>query len=75
MSDSHDALADLDRSMEEAFERGLLELAIHRVEKRVKSATWQAFRLTAVDNSPGADAARQLGMQVAHFFVAKHRIR
>jgi RNA polymerase sigma-70 factor (ECF subfamily) len=61
--------------MEEAFERELLELAMNRVEKRVKSATRQAFRLTAVDSSPGADAARQLGMQPAQVFVAKHRIR
>lgn len=32
-------------------------------------------QLTAVDGLPGAEAARKLGMPVAHVFVAKHRIQ
>jgi hypothetical protein len=75
MSDSHDALANLERSIEGALERELMEQAMHRVEKRVKSATWHAFRLIAVDGSPWADAASQLGMQPAQVFVTKHRMR
>ena len=27
----------------------MLELAMHRVKKRVKPATWEAFRLTVVE--------------------------
>jgi RNA polymerase sigma-70 factor (ECF subfamily) len=75
IADSHDALADLERRMEEAFERELLELAMRRIARRVKPATWQAFRLTAIENRPGAEAAKELGMQVAHVFVAKHRVQ
>ena len=39
-----------------------------------RPATWQAFRLTAIDDRPGAEAAKVLGMHVAHVFVAKHRV-
>jgi RNA polymerase sigma-70 factor (ECF subfamily) len=61
--------------MEDAYDRELFELATRRVEKRVKPATWQAFRLTAIEKRPGAEAAKELGMQVAHVFVAKHRVQ
>jgi RNA polymerase sigma factor (sigma-70 family) len=75
IADSHDALVDLEKQMEEALDRELFELAMRRVEKRVKPTTWQAFRLTVIDNRPGAEVARELGMRVAHVFVAKHRVQ
>ena len=75
IADSHDALADLEKRMEDAFEREILELAMRRVESRVKPTTWQAFRLTAIENRPGVEAAKELRMQVAHVFVAKHRVQ
>ena len=75
IADSHDALADLEQQMEEALDRELLDLAMQRVEKRVKPMTWQAFRRTAIDNRPGPEVADELGMQVAHVFVAKHRVQ
>jgi len=75
LANSHDPLADLEQQLEDAFDRELLELAMRRVEKRVKSITWQAFRLTAIENRPGPEAARELQMPVAHVFVAKHRVQ
>jgi RNA polymerase sigma-70 factor (ECF subfamily) len=75
IADSRDALADLETRMEDAFEREILELAMRRIEKRVKPATWQAFQLTAIENRPGAEVAKELQMQVAHVFVAKHRVQ
>ena len=75
IADSHDALVDLEKQMEEALDRELFELAMHRVEKRVKPTTWQAFRRTVIDNRPGPEVARELGIQVAHVFVAKHRVQ
>jgi RNA polymerase sigma-70 factor (ECF subfamily) len=75
IADSHDALVDLEKQMEEALDRELLELAMHRVERRVKPTTWQAFRRTVIDNRAGPEVARELGMQVAHVFVAKHRVQ
>lgn len=74
IADSHDALEDLEKRMEDAFEGELLELALRHVKNRVKPATWMAFQLTALENRTGAEAAKELQMQVAHVFVAKHRV-
>jgi RNA polymerase sigma-70 factor (ECF subfamily) len=72
--DSNDALEDLERQMENAYERELLDVAMIRVEKRVKPLTWEAFRLTYVENLTGAAAAAKLDLQPSHVFVAKHRV-
>jgi RNA polymerase sigma-70 factor (ECF subfamily) len=74
VADSSDAPADLEKEMQQAFERELLDLAMRRVEERVKPSTWQAFRLTSIENQSGAQAAEQLGMPVSSVFVAKHRV-
>jgi RNA polymerase sigma-70 factor (ECF subfamily) len=74
MADSHDALADLEKQMENAFDEELLELAMRRVEQRVKPTTWEAFRLTHVENRSGAEAAERLNMPASQVFVAKHRV-
>jgi RNA polymerase sigma-70 factor (ECF subfamily) len=74
IADSSDALADLEQQMEQAFERELLELAMRRVEPRVKPSTWEAFRLTAIENLSGIEAAGRLGMVVSSVFVHKHRV-
>jgi RNA polymerase sigma-70 factor (ECF subfamily) len=60
--------------MENAYERELLDLAMVRVETRVKPTTWEAFRLTYVENMTGAAAAAKLELQPSHVFVAKHRV-
>jgi RNA polymerase sigma-70 factor (ECF subfamily) len=75
IADSRDALADLERRMEDAFDRELLGLAMRRVEPRVKPVTWRAFQLTALQSRTGAEAAVELGMPVAHVFVARHRVQ
>src|SRR5262249_59068052 len=70
-----EARSDRERQLVDAFDRELLELAMHRVQKRTKPANWDAFRLTAVEGLSGADVARRLGIPVAHVFVAKHRVQ
>lgn len=75
VADSAEAQSDLERQIEEAFERELLEVAMHRVKGRVKPITWDAFHLTAIEGLAGAEAAHRLGMPVAHVFVAKHRVQ
>ncbi len=74
IADSSDALADLEKEMQQAFERELLELAMRRVEERVKPNTWQAFRLTSIESLSGAEAAERLNVPVSSVFVAKHRV-
>ena len=74
ITDSKDALADLEDQMQRAFEQELLALAMRRVQGRVKPSTWEAFRLTAVENLQGIEAAARLNMAVSHVFVHKHRV-
>jgi RNA polymerase sigma factor (sigma-70 family) len=75
LAQSPDALAELGRNFEGAFDSELLGLAMHRVEKRVKPRTWQAFQLTTVEGLSGADAAERLEMPVAQLYVAKNRVQ
>jgi RNA polymerase sigma-70 factor (ECF subfamily) len=65
---------DLTVQLEEAFDLELLELATGRVRQRVAPATWDAFRLTALESRSGAEAATHLGMQVAAVFKAKSNV-
>jgi RNA polymerase sigma factor (sigma-70 family) len=74
IADSADAQSDLERRLEDGFEAELIDLAMHRVKKRVKPSTWQAFQLTVVEGLSGADAAQKLQIPVAHVFVAKNRV-
>jgi RNA polymerase sigma-70 factor (ECF subfamily) len=74
IADSDDALADLENQLEQAFQQELLELAMRRVEERVKPTTWQAFRLTHVENLSGTEAAERLKVPVSQVYVAKHRV-
>jgi RNA polymerase sigma-70 factor (ECF subfamily) len=72
--DARAALDDLRSRIEDAHDRELLELAMRRVEKRVKPANWRAFQVTAIEGRTGADAAKDLGMPVARVFIGKHRV-
>jgi RNA polymerase sigma-70 factor (ECF subfamily) len=74
IADSAEAQSDLEQKLQDAFERELLELAMHRVKQRVKPGTWDAFQLTAIEGNSGADAARKLQVPVAHVFVVKNRV-
>jgi RNA polymerase sigma-70 factor (ECF subfamily) len=75
IADSSAARSDLEREIEDAFDAELLELAMHRVKKRVKSTTWQAFQLTVIEGLSGVDAAQKIQIPVAHVFVAKNRVQ
>jgi len=70
-----EARADLERQIEEIFDRELLELAISKVQERVAAPTWHAFRLIAFEGHSGAEASRLLQIPVASVFVAKHRVQ
>jgi RNA polymerase sigma-70 factor (ECF subfamily) len=66
---------DLVAELDEEFDRELLDEAMARVQLRVEPHTWEAFRLTALENLSGAETARQLGIKVATVFVAAGRVR
>ncbi len=70
-----EAREDLERRLEEQFDQELLERAMQVVREQVAPHNWEAFRLTAVDGVPAAEAARQLGMQVARVYAARSHIQ
>lgn len=75
MLQSIEAREDLIMQLEEEFDREILNEAIVRVRMRVAPQTWEAFRLTALEGCSGAEAAKQIPMQMAQVFVAKRRVR
>jgi RNA polymerase sigma-70 factor (ECF subfamily) len=75
IADSAEAQSDLERQLEDAFDRELLEAAMHRIKGRTKPVNWEAFHLTAMEGLSGAEVARKLAIPVGHVFVAKHRVQ
>ena len=74
-ADLVDARDDLERELEGLFDRDLFQIAMRRVEKRIKPVTWSAFRLMVLDGLSGQEAGQQLQVPVAHVFVAKNRVQ
>jgi len=72
---SLEARADLEKNLDDAFDRELLEEAMTRVRQRVAHQTWEAFRLTALEGLSGAEAGARIPMQVAQVFVARRRVQ
>jgi RNA polymerase sigma factor (sigma-70 family) len=63
------------RRLAEVFDEELLERAMATVRGSVAPHTWEAFRLTALLQQSGAEAARQLAMPVMHVYVARQRVQ
>jgi RNA polymerase sigma-70 factor (ECF subfamily) len=61
--------------LDEEFERELLDEAMARVQARIQPRTWQAFRMLAVEQVSGAEAAARLDMKVATVFVARSKVQ
>jgi RNA polymerase sigma-70 factor (ECF subfamily) len=70
-----EARDDLLRRIEDEFDLELLEQAMAFVRTKVEPATWEAFRLTALEGLTGADAAHQLGKQVATVYVLRSNVQ
>lgn len=69
------AREDLVREMEAEYERELFEEALKRVREQVPAQQWEAFRLTALDQLSGAEAAARLGMLVATVYTARSKVQ
>jgi RNA polymerase sigma factor (sigma-70 family) len=72
--DSVEAREELVRQLEEQYDGELLEQAMARVRLRVASHTWEAFKLTALDGVPAAEAAIRLHMKIATVYEARSSI-
>lgn len=73
--ESLEARDDLQDRMREAFDLEVMELAMERVQARVTPATWEAFRLTAVDNLSGTEAAARLGQTLMNIYKARSNVQ
>jgi RNA polymerase sigma-70 factor (ECF subfamily) len=73
--DNVEARDDLVKHLEEEYARQLLEEAMIKVRLRVAPATWEAFRLTALENLSGAEASQRLGIPASQVFVNKFRVQ
>jgi RNA polymerase sigma-70 factor (ECF subfamily) len=66
---------DLWCQLEEECNRELLEHAMIRVRLRVRPATWEAFRLAALEDLAGEEVAGRLGMKVSQVYIAKSKVQ
>ncbi len=70
-----EARDDLERRLDELFDRELLEHAMIRVRAQVAATTWKAFWMVAFEGHSGAEASQLIGIPVASVFLAKHRVQ
>ena len=66
---------DLVRRLDEQLDQEVLAEAQARVQQRVEPHTWEAFRLTALEELSGAEAAARLGLKVATVYKAKSKVQ
>jgi RNA polymerase sigma-70 factor (ECF subfamily) len=59
---------------QDEFQRRLFRLAADQVRDSCAPATWEAFRLTAVEGRSGADVAAEVGLSVGAVYVARSRV-
>jgi RNA polymerase sigma-70 factor (ECF subfamily) len=71
---SVEARDDLAARLEKEFDLELLEEAMTVVRPQVQPATWDAFRLLALEHQSGADVAEQLGMSVDAVLKARSNV-
>jgi DNA-directed RNA polymerase specialized sigma24 family protein len=62
------------KELDERFERELMNEAMARIQLRASRATWEVFRLTAIEQKPGKEVAATLKIPVAHVYVYKQRV-
>ncbi len=72
---SIEARDDLITQMEAAYDLELLELAAARVRLRISPVTWDAYRLSAIEQLPVNDVALQLKMKVATVYKARNNVQ
>jgi RNA polymerase sigma-70 factor (ECF subfamily) len=73
-----EAKSESDAAITQMFEieirREGFRWAAKQVQKEVKQNTWQAFWMSAIDDVPVAEVARQLGMSVGSVYIARSRV-
>jgi RNA polymerase sigma-70 factor (ECF subfamily) len=73
--ESATARDDLTAAIEAAYEKEILGVASARVRLRVQQKTWEAFRLTAIENIPATAAAERLAMKLTSVYKARNNVQ
>jgi RNA polymerase sigma-70 factor (ECF subfamily) len=71
--ESIDTSDDLERELDEEFQRELMDQAMHVVRRRVEPKSWKAFELLLSGRS-GKEVAEQLSLSIAAVYMAKSRV-
>ena len=66
--------SELARQWDEEHDRYVLQCLLDLVEEEFEPTTLKAFRRLAIDGVSGAEAAQELGLSVAAFYIAKSRV-
>ncbi len=64
----------LEREWELEYRTQLLGRAMKEIQPTIEPKTWEAFRLTAIEDQPAAVAAEQLGISTGAVYVARSRV-
>jgi RNA polymerase sigma factor (sigma-70 family) len=72
---SAEARDNLEARLEREFDNELLDEAMARVRLRVTPEKWEAFRLLAIDQLPGAEVAQRVNMKVATVYVVRGKVQ
>ncbi|MFT3882572.1 MAG: sigma-70 family RNA polymerase sigma factor [Gemmatales bacterium] len=69
-----EAERDFTLSLESAYEEEMLKKALDNVRLRVLPQTWEAFRLTTIDQIPSQEAADRIGVNLSSIYKAKSNV-
>lgn len=69
-----EAERDFTNSIESAYDEELLKKSLDNVRLRVHPQTWEAFRLTTLEQMPSHDVARKLGVKLTSIYKAKSNV-
>jgi RNA polymerase sigma-70 factor (ECF subfamily) len=64
----------LEALWDEEWRKNILEMAQDRVKRKATPKDYQIFDLWVMKKSPARDVARSVGVNLAHVYVAKHRV-
>jgi len=73
--ESMEARCSLEEEFQKLFENQILQQAMQIVKRRVNASTWEAFRLTALENVGGEMAAEISGLQINAVYAARYRVQ
>lgn len=71
---SLEAEQDFTNSIESAYDEEMLKKSFDSVRLRVHPQTWEAFKLTTLNEQPSQEVAERLGMKLSLVYKAKSNI-